>query len=194
MCIDNNISRVDAAVLFILFVGFMWITLRGAHKDESVQEEATATEPVGAVKATLMIIIGLSCLVLGSNVFVDNASAIARSLNVSDAIIGLTIVAGGTSLPELATSVVSARKGDSGIAIGNVLGSNVFNILAILGLTGLVQPMSIQGITIVDLSMLILSVVLLWLFSFTKYRVQRWEGAVMAAIYVAYMCWLIAGV
>ena len=194
MCIDNNISRVDAALLFILFVGFMWITLRGARKDESVQEEATATEPVGAVKATLMIIIGLGCLVLGSNVFVDNASAIARSLNVSDAIIGLTIVAGGTSLPELATSVVSARKGDSGIAIGNVLGSNVFNILAILGLTGLVQPMSIQGISMVDLSMLILSVVLLWLFSFTKYRVQRWEGAVMAAIYVAYMCWLIAGV
>ena len=141
-----------------------------------------------------MIVIGLGCLVLGSNVFVDNASAIARSLNVSDAIIGLTIVAGGTSLPELATSVVSARKGDSGIAIGNVLGSNVFNILAILGLTGLVQPMSIQGISMVDLSMLILSVVLLWLFSFTKYRVQRWEGAVMAAIYVAYMCWLIAGV
>ena len=194
MCIDNNISRVDAAVLFILFVGFMWITLRGARKDESVQIEATATEPVGAVKATLMIIIGLGCLVLGSNVFVDNASAIARSLNVSDAIIGLTIVAGGTSLPELATSVVSARKGDTGIAIGNVLGSNVFNILAILGLTGLVQPMSIQGISMVDLSMLILSVVLLWLFSFTKYRVQRWEGAVMAAIYVAYMCWLIAGV
>ena len=89
---------------------------------------------------------------------------------------------------------MSARKGDSGIAIGNVLGSNVFNILAILGLTGLVQPMSIQGISMVDLSMLILSVVLLWLFSFTKYRVQRWEGAVMAAIYVAYMCWLIAGV
>ena len=194
MCMDSRISRIDAAVLIVLFAGFMWMTLRGARKDGSAPEEASATEPVGAVKAVLMMVAGLVCLVIGSDVFVDNASAIARSLNVSDAVIGLTIVAGGTSLPELATSVVSARKGDSGIAIGNVLGSNVFNILAILGVTGLVRPMSIQGITTADLSMMILSMVLLWLFSFTKYRVQRWEGAVLAAVFAAYMCWLVANV
>ena len=194
MCMDSRISRIDAAVLIVLFAGFMWMTLRGARKDGSAPEEASATEPVGAVKAVLMMVVGLVCLVIGSDVFVDNASAIARSLNVSDAVIGLTIVAGGTSLPELATSVVSARKGDSGIAIGNVLGSNVFNILAILGVTGLVRPMSIQGITTADLSMMILSMVLLWLFSFTKYRVQRWEGAVLAAVFAAYMCWLVANV
>ncbi len=194
MCMDSRISRIDAAVLIVLFAGFMWMTLRGARKGGSALEEASATEPVGAVKAVLMMVAGLVCLVIGSDVFVDNASAIARSLNVSDAVIGLTIVAGGTSLPELATSVVSARKGDSGIAIGNVLGSNVFNILAILGVTGLVRPMSIQGITTADLSMMILSMVLLWLFSFTKYRVQRWEGAVLAAVFAAYMCWLVANV
>lgn len=194
MCMDSRISRIDAAVLIVLFAGFMWMTLRGARKDGSAPEESSATEPVGAVKAVLMMVAGLVCLVIGSDVFVDNASAIARSLNVSDAVIGLTIVAGGTSLPELATSVVSARKGDSGIAIGNVLGSNVFNILAILGVTGLVRPMSIQGITTADLSMMILSMVLLWLFSFTKYRVQRWEGAVLAAVFAAYMCWLVANV
>ena len=171
MCMDSRISRIDAAVLIVLFAGFMWMTLRGARKDGSAPEEASATEPVGAVKAVLMMVAGLVCLVIGSDVFVDNASAIARSLNVSDAVIGL-----------------------SGIAIGNVLGSNVFNILAILGVTGLVRPMSIQGITTADLSMMILSMVLLWLFSFTKYRVQRWEGAVLAAVFAAYMCWLVANV
>lgn len=194
MCMDSNISRIDAIILLLLFAGFMWMTLRGARSEGKDPAEASAEKPVGAVRAVLLIVIGLACLVAGSDIFVDNASAIAHSLNVSDAIIGLTIVAGGTSLPELATSVVSARKGDSGIAIGNVLGSNVFNILAILGFTGIIHPMSIQGITMVDLWMMILSMVLLWLFSFTKYRVQRWEGVFLAAVYVAYMCWLLANV
>ena len=88
--------------------------------------------------------------------------------------IGLTIIAGGTSMPELATSVVSARKGQSGIASGNVLGSNVFNILMILGITGLISPMQLKGITNLDLSMLIISMVMLWLFSRTKYTIARW--------------------
>ena len=100
----------------------------------------------------------------------------ARALNVSDAVIGLTIVAGGTSLPELATSVVAAKKGNSGIAIGNVLGSNVLNILFILGLTGMISPMHIEGITNVDLYMMLVSTIMIWFFSFTKYTIERWEG------------------
>lgn len=144
------------------------------------------------MKAVIFIILGLVCLILGSSVFVDNASAIAKSLGVSDAVIGLTIVAGGTSLPELATSVVAARKGNSGIAIGNVLGSNVFNILMILGITGLITPMTLEGITNTDLSVMVLSIVLLWLFSYTKLRIQRWEGAVLAASFIAYVSWLIS--
>ena len=123
--------------------------------------------------------------------FVDNATAIAKSLGVSDAVIGLTIVAGGTSLPELATSIVAARKGNSGIAIGNVLGSNVFNILFILGVTGVIAPMQIHGITSLDLSMMIISMILLWLFSYTKLTIERWEGAVLALLFVGYMGWLI---
>ena len=97
----------------------------------------------------------------------------------------------GTSLPELATSVVAARKGRSAIAIGNVIGSNVFNILMILGITGIVLPMDIQGITTLDLAAMLGSVVLLWLFCFTKYTVARWEGAVLTALYVAYVGWLV---
>ncbi|MBQ7424486.1 MAG: sodium:calcium antiporter, partial [Prevotella sp.] len=117
----------------------------------------------------------------------DGATNIARSLGVSDAVIGLTIVAGGTSLPELATSVVAATKGKSAIAIGNVIGSNVFNILMILGITGVIMPMDIMGLTVVDYSVMLGSVVLLWLFSYTKYTVARWEGAVMVAIFITYI-------
>ena len=115
----------------------------------------------------------------------------ARALNVSDAVIGLTIVAGGTSLPELATSAVAAKKGQSAIAIGNVLGSNVYNVLLILGLTGIVCPMETQDIHMADYGLMTLGMVLLWLFSFTRYKVERWEGAVLTIIFIAYMGWLI---
>ena len=107
------------------------------------------------------------------------------------AVVGLTIVAGGTSLPELATSVVAAYKGRSAIAIGNVIGSNVFNILLILGLTAVVHPMRIMGITIVDLTMMLVSMGLLWMFAFTKYYVSRREGFVLIAGFLAYMGWLL---
>ena len=109
---------------------------------------------------------------------------------MSEAVIGLTIVAGGTSLPELATSVVAAKKGNSGIAIGNVLGSNVFNILAILGLTGIISPMKISGITMLDFALLIVSMLLLWVFSYTKYTIKRWEGLVLIGVFFAYMSYL----
>lgn len=190
MTLDGNISRVDAALLFAFFVAFVWLTLRGAKGggDDDARAESV---PVPVVRAVCLVVLGLLGLVVGSNVFVDNASALARSIGISDAVIGLTIVACGTSLPELATSVVAARKGNSGIAIGNVLGSNVFNILMILGITGLVQPMAISGITMVDLSVMVVSMVLLWLFSYTKYNIQRWEGAVLAAVFVGYMVWLL---
>ena len=114
------------------------------------------------------------------------------TLGVSDAVIGLTIVAGGTSLPEFATSMVSAKKGNSDIAIGNVIGSNVFNILMIIGVTGLVKPMHIKGITSLDLIVMLASMLLLWFFCRTTYKVKRWEGAVLAISYIAYLAWLIA--
>ena len=141
-----------------------------------------------------LILLGLAGLIVGSNVFVDAATEVAREFNVPEAVIGLTIVAGGTSLPELATSVVAARKGQSAIAIGNVIGSNVFNVLMILGITGLICPMQIQGITPIDLSVMTVSIALLWLFSYTKFTVERWEAALLTAIFTGYMVWLIANV
>lgn len=193
MTLDGRISRIDAAILFAFFLVFIWLTLRGAKTGESTEDAQTGKQlTVG--KSIWFMLCGLIGLVAGSQVFVSNASALAHTIGISDAVIGLTIVAGGTSLPELATSVVAAKKGNSGIAIGNVLGSNVFNILMILGITGLVQPMTITGITMVDLAMMVVSMVLLWLFSFTKYRIQRWEGVVLTVVFVGYLSWLIVNV
>lgn len=193
MCLDGNISRIDAMVLLGLFAVFMYITLKGAKENEQSMQQTSAKggKPFMSV---VWIFVGLVCLVFGSNLFVDAATVIARQLGVSDAVIGLTIIAGGTSFPELATSVVSARKGQSGIAIGNVLGSNVFNILLILGITGVMSPMTLQGITTVDLTMLVVSMVMLWLFSFTKYTLARWEGALLTIVFIGYMSYLVMGV
>ena len=190
---DGDLSRVDAALLFVGFLAFMWVTLRGAKGSHAIEQEQAAPRGYSVLKSVGLLVLGLACLVVGSNIFVDGATSVAQTLGVSEAVIGLTIVAGGTSLPELATSVVAARKGNSGIAIGNVLGSNVLNILLILGAAGLICPMQVQGITLVDFAMMTGSVLLLWLFSYTKLTVARWEGAVLTVLFFGYMAWLVAG-
>lgn len=193
MMLDDNISRIDALILFAAFIAFIWITLRNSKNDAN-EKDASTEKVIPTWKSVLFIIFGLVGLVLGSNIFVDNASSLAHGWGISDAVIGLTIVAGGTSLPELATSAVAARKGDSGIAIGNVLGSNVFNILMILGLTGIISPMHIQNITYIDMAVMVISMALFWLFSFTKLRVERWEGCVLIACFLGYITWLVSNV
>lgn len=162
-----------------------------APEASTSQSSASEASVASMLKAVVMLVVGLLCLIAGSNMFVDNASFVASSLGVSDAVIGLTIVAGGTSLPELATSMVSAKKGNSDIAIGNVIGSNVFNILMIIGITGLVKPMHIAGITTLDLIMMLASMLLMWFFCRTTYKVKRWEGAVLTIVYLAYLTWLV---
>lgn len=190
MAIDGSISRIDAAVLFAVFIAFMLYTVRSAKKDkDSGNEDEVKEMPVW--RAVAFLVLGLACLIVGSNLFVDGATVVASLLGVSEAVIGLTVVAGGTSLPELATSVVAARKGQCAIAMGNVIGSNVFNILMILGITGMIHPMSIIGITRLDFIVMQLSIILLWIFSFTKYTVARWEGGLLVALFLAYMAWLV---
>ena len=200
MCLDGRIGRIDAAVLFSLFMIFMFMTLKSAkiNKQELEEENKLAEKALKSVPkmspamSVVWILAGLACLIGGSTLFVEGASKLATSLGVSEAVVGLTIVAGGTSLPELATSIVSARKGSSGIAIGNVLGSNVFNILCILGVTGLICPMQLQGITDTDLSMLVISMIMIWFFSFTKYIIERWEGLILSATFIGYIAYLIS--
>lgn len=200
MCFDGTIGRIDAAVLFVAFAMFMYMTVKGAQVEQSEMHEETQMvcealsekSKMGYIKATIWVVVGLVCLIGGSTLFVNGATDVAAALGISEAVIGLTVVAGGTSLPELATSIVSARKGNSGIAIGNVLGSNVFNILFILGVTGLVKPMQLEGITLNDLSVMVISMIMIWFFSFTKYTIQRWEGAILAVSFIAYTAFLIA--
>lgn len=195
---DWVITRLDGAILFIFFLVFMRLTIKGATSAQPApqaaeEKEASAgKQPMKGWLAGLWMVVGLAALIGGSNLFVGGATEVARALNVSDAVIGLTIVAGGTSLPELATSVVAAKKGNSGIAIGNVLGSNVLNILFILGLTGMISPMHIEGITNVDLYMMLVSTIMIWFFSFTKYTIERWEGAVLVLTFGGYMWYLLA--
>lgn len=207
---DWVITRLDGAILFVFFLVFMQLTIKGATSaqpvaqpaqgeptqgqtaQEAAADEASAKQPMKGWLAGLWMVVGLAALIGGSNLFVGGATEVARALNVSDAVIGLTIVAGGTSLPELATSVVAAKKGNSGIAIGNVLGSNVLNILFILGLTGMISPMHIEGITNVDLYMMLVSTIMIWFFSFTKYTIERWEGAVLVLTFGGYMWYLLA--
>jgi len=187
LAFDGFLGRFDGIVLLLGFAAFMAYTLvqSKAGKDDVVKESS----PVW--KNILFIVFGLAGLVVGSNLFVDSASDVALSLGISEAVVGLTIVAGGTSLPELATSVVAARKGQSAIAIGNVIGSNVFNILLILGLTSAITPLEIEGITTIDMAVMLLSVILVWLFSRTRYTVERWEGGLLLVIYIGYLVWLI---
>lgn len=184
----GEVNRWMAAGYVLLLIIYMAYTIRTADASEDSGVEA---KEMTVTKAVINLVFGLACLVVGSHVFVDCATDVAATLGVSDAVIGLTIVAGGTSLPELATSVVAARKGQSAIAMGNVLGSCVYNILLIIGVTGLISPLVIEGVTYVDFGLMALSITLLWLFSFTKYKLERWEGIVLTLIFIAYMVWLI---
>ena len=189
LAVDSFLGRVDGIILLLGFAVFMAYTLMQA-KTGSTDEVQAETSPVW--KNIVYLVGGLLGLVLGSNLFVDSASSVAYALDISEGVVGLTVVAGGTSLPELATSVVAARKGQSAIAIGNVIGSNVFNILLILGLTATISPMEIEGITTSDMAVMLISVALVWMFSFTRYTVERWEGAVLVGGYLVYLCWLIS--
>ena len=189
LAFDGFLSIIDGILLLLGFAAFMTYTLMQAKKGKT--EPEGEQQPIGPWKSVALLLIGLVALIGGSNIFVDSASSVAYSLGISEGMVGLTIVAGGTSLPELATSVVAARKGQSAIAIGNVIGSNVFNILLILGLTATISPLEIEGITTLDMAVMLLSVSLVWLFSFTRFTVERWEGAVLVTGYLVYLGWLI---
>lgn len=186
--IYGSISRAAGILFLALLVAYTIYAIRTASPDES---QMTGRKPYTLLGAIGRILIGLTGLVVGSDCFVSSATEVAGMLGISEAVIGLTIVAGGTSLPELATSVVAARKGQSSIAIGNVIGSCVYNILLIIGVTGIITPMTIEGLSILDFALMMASITLLWLFSFTKYKVERWEGWLMIAIFACYLAWLV---
>lgn len=190
-----EISRVNGILLLLFFVIFMRyiFSQAGESKHEQPGQPAEAKPQPRMWLSAIMVVGGLAALIYGGDLFVDKASAIARSWGVSDAIIGLTIVAAGTSLPELATSLVAAVKGNSGIAVGNVIGSNIFNIFLVLGCAAAVRPLPFGGISMLDLGVLTGSALMFWFFGwFFKTRtITRIEGAIMALCYILYITFLV---
>ena len=188
--VANVVSRIDGILLLAFFAIFMRYTFSIAKADSPDTEEI---KPMPMWKAALWIIGGLAGLIFGGRYFVDGASGIARSLGVSESVIGLTLVAAGTSLPELATSVVAALKKNPGIAIGNVIGSCLFNVFFIIGTAATISPLPLGGITQTDMLTLVGASVLLWFFGLVigDRKITRVEGVFMLLCYIAYTAWLI---
>ena len=189
---SNVISRIDGLVLLGFFLIFLRYTFAIARNGGD-EAEGEKIKEMSIGKSALYILGGLAGLIYGGQLFVDGASGIASSLGVSESIIGLTIVAGGTSLPELATSVTAALKKNSGIAIGNVIGSNLFNVFFVLGCSATISPLPMGGINNVDMAVLVGSAILFWLVGwfFKKRTITRLEGALLVTCYVAYTAFLI---
>lgn len=187
----NVISRTDGLMLLGFFTIFMGYTFAIAKNGDG--EEGGEIRSLPMWKSVLFILLGLGALIGGGQLFVNGASGIARSLGVSESVIGLTLVAGGTSLPELATSVSAALKKNPGIAIGNVIGSNLFNAFAVLGASATINDLPLGGITNFDFTTLVVASLLLWVVGFFMGRriITRPEGILLVACYVAYTTYLI---
>ena len=183
------ISRWEGVLMLLVFSAYLFYCFKSDSKDEfSETQQAT----LSITKSIALTLTGLAGLIFGGDLFLDSATALARQIGVSDKFIAVTILAGGTSLPELATSLVAAIKGKEQLALGNILGSNVFNAMMILGLSSVITPLSFASMTIVDIITLVLSAVLLMIWAYTgrKNRIDRREGAAMLLCYVAYNVFL----
>ena len=190
----KGVGRVEGIILFLLYIAFVLYSIRSAKKDapdaEAGTDDGKQTEAtMGWGKILFFIVVGLAGLIYGGNLCLDSATAIARAWGVSEAIIAITIVAAGTSLPELASSVAAIANGKLSLALGNVIGSNVANILLILGVSGSIKPLTMGGITPLDIWMVVGSAVLLLLSALAigQRRITRFEGVLYLAIYVAYV-------
>ena len=188
-----TISRIDGLILILLFFGYMYYSFV-RDKKNAQQAPVEANEPILSLwKSILKVVGGLALLIVSCDFFVDSAVSIAKSWGVSDAIISLTLIACGTSLPELAASVVAAFKKNTQLALGNIVGSNIFNILLILGLSSQVMPLTSAGITLVDYGVVIGAAIVPLLFGFNK-KIGRVGGALMVIAFAVYTWYLIAGV
>ena len=180
---DNvgEVSRIFGIILLVLFVSYIAMLIHSARKSPQ-QEENSELTPLW--KCALLILMGLVCIIAGGQFVVNSAKAIAATFGMSETLIGLTIVAIGTSLPELVTSVVASRKGENGLAVGNVVGSNIFNLLFILGISGTIHPITVNLASVTDLAVLVVVSIITMIFARTK-NIGRAEGAVMVLIYAA---------
>ena len=195
LLLDGELGFIDGLVFVSGIITYTFVNVWMARKEKSPEVDKEFKDglksKLGIPVSIVLMIAGLGLLILGANLFVQSAVAIAKMFNVSDAIIGLTIVAVGTSLPELITSIVAAYKKESDIAIGNVVGSNIFNILGILGITALIIPISSVGISYVDLGVMLFTAIILFPLSRTGFSISRAEGVLLLAGYAGYIYYLI---
>lgn len=187
---SGTIARWEGLLLVAFFCGYLFMAYRMAVKDRKAAQSYVA-ETKSLWYLILLIFVGMAALVLGGRVLVDNAVKVAYECHVSESVIGATILAGGTSLPELATSIMAARKGSLGLAFGNVVGSNVFNIAFVIGTCSSIVPMPVTEISQVDWLMLVGSCILFWLVAYTRRELCRWEGVLMISCYLAYLVFLL---
>lgn len=190
--IGDGLSRLDGAILLAAFIAYLFFTFKSSSSEgDSDDDENTKQRSLGV--SLLLVVIGIACLILGGQWFVNSATGIARILGVSDKFIAITILAGGTSLPELVTCVVAATKGKGQLALGNIVGSNISNILLILGCSSLVHPISFGGLSIVDLIAVTVGAVILSIcaYTFDKDKLDRYEGVILLACEVAYFTYLV---
>lgn len=186
----GGISRLEGILFLCLFALYIYSCFKN---DSGIAEGENEQAKIKNVwLAVLACAGGLAALVLGGQLFVNNATDIARVLGVSDKFIAITLLAGGTSLPELATCIVAAKKGKHQLALGNILGSNIFNILLILGISASITPLSFAAINLVDVIAVLVSVIMIWIWTYTGKRnvMDRWEGAIMLLTYVGYIAYL----
>lgn len=185
------VGHVEGVVLLVIFAGFLFWMIQSARKARAngmqIEEEY---EILPIWKCIVFIVGGIAAIAAGGELVVDSASEIAKNFGLSENLIGLTIVACGTSLPELVTSIVAAKKNEVDMALGNVIGSNVFNILFVLGIAATISPIAFIQENIVDILVLVGVSLLVWAFGWTKKRIVRWEGVMMLAIYAAYVVYI----
>lgn len=186
---DMAISRADGLIFLVIFVCFLMWMVRAAKADP-VQPEEEEPKMIPGWKCALYILLGGAAIMWGGDLVVDSASAIAANFGLSQNLIGLTIVAMGTSLPELVTSVVASRKGEVDMALGNVLGSNVFNILMVLGAAAAISPIAFVQENMIDIILLTVMSLIVWIFAWTGKQVRRSEGMIMLLVYAAYMVYI----
>ena len=189
MLSDNTLSRVEAGIFFILFIAYIILLVVSALKNREESEEEIKTLSPG--KSVLFIILGAIGIIAGGQLTVNSAKFFAAAFGMSELLIGLTVVAVGTSLPELVTSIVAAKKGESAIALGNVVGSNLFNILFILGMSGIVHPLSCDSGAFIDTLILIGICALMYIACLTSGKVTKKEGALCIFLYVLYVAYAI---
>lgn len=186
---ENVITRTEGFVLLAFFLIFLFYTFNMSKGEESPGQVRQFALPLSII----MVIGGLVALVFGGDLFVDNAAMLAGRMGVSESVVAITIVAGGTSLPELVTTLVAAIKKRPGMAIGNIVGSNLFNILLILGVSSSINSIRIQGITVVDYGIFILSAILLYVFGlfFGDKTIKRFEGSILLSLFICYTVYLV---